>query len=432
MKISKVVLFALLALAGFSAQARSADKVYTLQDAYQSALGTNESVKIAEEGLSQSDSRVDQAWTYLYPRLVGRSSYTRYNESLPPEGGPVIFQPLTQFQAALVLTQPLYTGGRTLAALRTAKELREASNADLASTKQEILLGAAQAYYGVIKAQKLVEISRSSLERMERHKKVTEREASTRRTKSNVSALLRATTLVSQAQINLVRAEDGLKVARERLNLVTRLPVEAILGEPASLAQPKDTLEQMQATALLSRPDYAGAQLSRKVAEENVTIVRGSHYPQLSAEAGLQYQSSSPETAFDGTIYYGAIRLLVPIFEGGLMKAETAEARSKVRQSELATALLQRSIETDVHEAYINLQTLSSVLETAKLQRGYAKDNFDAVEGLYSEGLLSSLSLIDAEQALLQAEQGLLNASYDQQLAILRLRKSIGTLGLES
>ncbi len=431
MKISKVVLFALLVLYGLSAQARSADKIYTLQDAYQSALGTNESVKIAEESLFQSEYRIDQAWTYIYPRLNGRSSYTRYNESLPPEGGPFIFQPLTQLQAALVLTQPLYTGGRTLAALRTAKTLREASSAGLTSAKQDILLGAAQAYYGVIKAQKLVEMSRNSLERMERHKKVTEREASTRRTKANVSALLRATTLVSQAQINLVRAEDGLKIAREQLNLVTKLPVDATLGEPASLDQPKEPLQQMQATALSSRPDYAGAQLSKKVAEENVTIVKGSHYPQLSAEAGLQYQESSPKTAFDGTIYYGALRLQVPIFEGGLMKAETAEARSKVRQSELATALLQRSIETEVHEAYINLQTVSSVLETAKLQMGYAKDNFDAVEGLYSEGLLSSLSLIDAEQALLQAEQGLVNATYDQQLAILRLRKSIGTLGIE-
>ena len=80
----------------------------------------------------------------------------------------------------------------------------------------------------------------------------------------------------------------------------------------------------------------------------------------------------------------------------------------------------------------MNLQTVSSVLEAAKLQMEYARDNFIAVEGLYSEGLVSSLSLIDAEQALSMAERELMNAAYDRQLAILRLKKSIGTLGKES
>lgn len=426
----RMLIAAVLAFTAVPAQAIDAiGKVYTLQDAYLSALGTNEVVKIAEENLFQSESRVDQAWTYLYPRLVGQSAYTRYSEVLPPGGGAFIFQPLNQFQAALILTQPLYTGGRTLAALQTAQTLRDVSTNGLTATKQNILLNAAQAYYGVIKAQKLVDVSRRSLERMEWHKIVTEREATTRRTKANVSALLRATTLVSQARINLVRAEDGLKINREQLSLVTKLPADAVILEPESLDSPHATFEQLKETALASRADYAGSQLNRKVAEENVTIVKGAHYPQLFAEGGVQYQDSSPKTALDGTVYYGGLRLQIPIFEGGLMKAETSEARSKVRQAELSTALLQRSIETEVHEAYINLQTITSVLATAKLQLEYAKDNFDAVEVLYSEGLLSSLSMIDAEQALSQAEQELVNATYDRQVAILRLRKSIGLLG---
>jgi outer membrane protein len=101
--------------------------------------------------------------------------------------------------------------------------------------------------------------------------------------------------------------------------------------------------------------------------------------------------------------YYGGLRLQIPLFEGGLMKAETSEARSKVRQAKLSTTLLERSIEAEVLEAHINLQTITAVLDTAKLQLGYAKDNFDTVENLFAEGLLPSLSLIDAEQALSQA-----------------------------
>jgi outer membrane protein len=117
----------------------------------------------------QSDTRIDQAWTYLYPRLVAQSAYTRYNDTLGT--APVIFQPLEQVQAALILTQPLYTGGRTLAALRTAQTLRDASRSGFESTIQNTLFTVAQAFHDVIKAQKLVDISSRAVERMERHKK---------------------------------------------------------------------------------------------------------------------------------------------------------------------------------------------------------------------------------------------------------------------
>ena len=113
------------------------------------------------------------------------------------------------------------------------------------------------------------------------------------------------------------------------------------------------------------------------------------------------------------------------------MRAEVSEARSRVRQAELSSDFLRKSIESDVEEAYVNMQTVTSVLETAKLEMDYAKGNYEAVDGLFSEGLLASLSLIDAEQALTMAERELMNAIYDRELAILRLRKSIGTLGKE-
>jgi len=413
----------------------AADTVYTIEDAYQAALGTNELVKIAEEGLLQSQSRVDQAWSYLYPRLVAQSAYTVYNDTLPktlPAGGGAYFQPTEQFRAALILTQPLYTGGRTFAALRTAQKMMDASTSDLSVAKQDVLLRVSEAYYGVLKAQRSVSISQQSLERMERSRKVTERVAATRGTKANNSALLRVNMLVSQARINLIRAQDGTRVAKDKLGLFTKLPPDAVLADPRPLDQKSESLDDLKASALKNRDDYAASNQNKSIAAEHVTIVKGAHYPQLYAEAGLQYLGSQPDTPMDATTYYGGLRLQIPLFEGGLMKAEVSEARSKVRQAELSSDFLRKSIESDVLEAYMNIQTVSSVLEAAKLQMEYARDNFTAVEGLYSEGLVSSLSLIDAEQALSMAERELMNAAYDRQLAILRLKKSIGTLGKES
>ncbi len=411
--------------------AAHAGSVYSIQDAYESALTRNENIKVVQEEVFQSDARIDQAWSNIYPRVVGQGAYTRYNQTLPPGGGAYLFQPLQSLQASVTLIQPLYTGGRTLAGLKTAEQLKETSITTLSASRQDLLLQVAGAYYTVLKAKKAVEISERSFARMEHHKTVTEQEAATRRSKANQSALLRANSLVSQARIALVRSRDGLAIAREKLALLTKLPRDMEVAEPTQLEAPAGSLESLQKLALENRDDYAKSRMDRKIAEENVTIVKGGHYPQVNAVAGVTYQTSEPATALDATVFYGGVQLEIPIFEGGLAKSQVSEAKSKVRQAELSTDYLRKSIESEVHEAYINLQTETSVLDTAKLQRDYAQGNYDAVEGLFSEGLLASLSLIDAEGALTSAEQGLANAGYDRQLAILTLKKVIGMLGKE-
>lgn len=409
--------------------AAAEEREYTLPEAYAAAIRSYEGVKISEEGVFQADSRVDQAWTYLYPRITANGAYTHYNEVLPPGGGAFIFQPQDQVQASVVLTQPLYTGGRTLAALRAAKALQASSRNDLTTAKQDILVGVAEAYYGVIAAQKVVEASQDSLARMERHKQVTEREAVTRKSKANVSALLRARSLVSQAQILLVRAEDSLKIARQKLSLLTRLSESSAFADPDLLPAVESSLKALQETALLNRRELKSAQLNAEVAKEFVTITRGSHYPQIYVEGGLRYQDSDPQTGLDATTYYGGVRIQIPVFEGGLMRSEVAEARSKMRQAEYASELLKRTIAGEVQEAYVNYQSLTAVLATARDQYQYARSNFDTVEELFAEGLVTSLSLIDAQQALFLAERELINARYQQQLTIIRLQRSQGILG---
>jgi outer membrane protein len=430
MNIRSIIMLILFVASVRVAAAETA--VISLQDAYEAALKTYEGVKISEEGLVQADSRVDQAWSYIYPRLTAFGSYTRFNETLPPNGGTFLFQPLGQTQASLVLTQPLYTGGRTLAALRAAKTMRDSSRSDYTTVRQNTLMSVSEAYYAVIRAGKIVDVSRDSLERMERHKKVTEREAATRKTKANVSALLRANTLVNQARINLLTAEDRQKIARQNLNMLTKLPAESSLVDPPAVTAPEGTLAALQESALRNRDDLTSSKLNTQVAKEFVTITAGGHYPQVYAEAGMRYQDSSPTTIVDATTYYGGVRIQIPIFEGGLMKAEVSEARSKQRQAELSSVLLKRTIENEVQDAYINCQTVNAILETAKVQNGYARTNFDTVESLFSEGLLPSLSLIDAQQALSLSDLELVTATYEQQLAILRLQDRMGLLGKQS
>ena len=66
MKSSSIATVALLLILSVTT-AFGDEKQYTLQDAYAAALGTNENIKIAEEGVVQADSTIDQARAYIFP-----------------------------------------------------------------------------------------------------------------------------------------------------------------------------------------------------------------------------------------------------------------------------------------------------------------------------------------------------------------------------
>jgi outer membrane protein TolC len=68
---------ALLMIMSFSTTASGESAAITLQGAYDASLASYEEVKISEENVVQAESKIDQAWTYIYPRLTACGSYTR-------------------------------------------------------------------------------------------------------------------------------------------------------------------------------------------------------------------------------------------------------------------------------------------------------------------------------------------------------------------
>lgn len=97
MRLMRTSVLALL-FCGLASWTYAGDKVYTIDDAYRAALGENEIVKIAEEDVIQAGDRVDQAWTYLYPRIVAQGGYTHFNETLPLEAEHFCFNPTTSIK----------------------------------------------------------------------------------------------------------------------------------------------------------------------------------------------------------------------------------------------------------------------------------------------------------------------------------------------
>ncbi len=406
---------------------------YSLDDLYRIALERSEAIKIAEEDIYISERDKDRVMAVLFPKLSAFGSYRDYSRE--KRAGLLVIQPDNSTSWGLSLNQSLSTSGKELTALGIAKESIVKSKVDLDSVKEGYLLNVASAYFDVLKTKKALEIANANVERLTKY-----RDAAKIRLKVGEitkTVLLRAEAELSGAQSDLIKAENSLNLAKTVLTRTAGISKDyelkesdagAIHESPLQNCQPL-TVDCLKQTALLERSEIKSVDLQRKIAGEQIKYTKGSYWPDVSVEGAYVRNESHPSATFtNNESVYGEIKLNFPFFEGGLRKAEVREAEARSRQADYRLADLYKSINVEVENAYLNLVTVSGILEKLQAEATYAADNYNAVSKQFEFGLANSLDVMDANTLLVTSERELANAKYDYQFAILQLRRATGTL----
>jgi len=330
----------------------------------------------------------------------------------------------------LRLDQSLSLSGREITAFKISKEYIEKSKYDLHAVKEAYIFNVASAYYDVLRTKKAVEIAKSNLERLTKHRDA----AATRLRVGEVTKtdLLRAEAELSGAQAELVKSENNLKLAKAVLARVVGLNGSFDIKEAADSKQytaDTEPLEALKQIAISERAELKAVELQRKVAKEQVSYARGAYWPTLSIEGVYSRKDESPSSTFlNKESVYGGLRLNFPFFEGGLRKAEVGEAEAKKRQAELVYEDTVKTINIEVENAYLDMITQKGILKSLQDRVAFAADNYNSIFKQYQFGLAHSIDVIDANTLLITSERQLVDANYNYQLSVLKLKWVTGTL----
>ena len=333
----------------------------------------------------------------------------------------------------LRLDQSLSLGGREIISLQISKSGIESGRYNLYAAKEDYLLNVSSAYFDVLKAAKAVEIAKANLERLSKH-----RDASNARLKAGEATktvVLRAEAELSGARSEMLKSENGLKLAKAVLARIAGINGEYSIREPMDNSLYKTGIEDNQSfesfkeTALNERAEIKSNSLQKKIAEDQVKYAKGSFMPTLSVAGVYLKMDEDPSSSFSNTkSVYGALSLNFPFFEGGLRRAEVREALSKKRQAEFALEDLKKTINIDVENACLDVKTQAGILKSLEDQLTFAKDNYNAVSKQFEYGLANSIDVMDANTLLVTSERQLSEAKYNHQLSLLKLKRATGTL----
>ena len=400
---------------------------YSLEDLGRIALSRSEKLRVAEENLTIAETGKDKALSYLLPRLTATGGVTQYSERQLTETGSVL-QPESASFWGVRVDETFSLSGREWTALGISKQNVAKSQFDLTAIREDYLLRyVAAAYYNVLMARKNLEIADDNLERLTKYREAAEKRL--RIGEVTKTALLRAEGELSGAKSDRLQAQNGLELAMAVLASNVGIAGDFSLREVPPVDGEVPVLSVFQEQAFAARADLKSLEVQKQIATDQIKYAEGAFWPTVSV-SGVYSVSDQypPQASLNRESIYGGVALNFPFFEGGLRKAELAEAKARERQAALYYEDMKKGIEIEVRTGYLDLVTQKGILLFLNDQLLFARDNYRAVARQFEFGLSNSLDVMDANTLLVSAERKVASAEYGYRLALLRIKKATGTL----
>ena len=328
--------------------------------------------------------------------------------------------------AGLTVTQNLYNGNVTANKTRAAESSVSGAREGLRLLEETVLLSAATIYMDYLRDSAIVEVQKSNVRVLEQTLKQT-------RDRFNVGEVTRTDVAQSEAQLAAGKTQE---LTAESNLVTTRANFRRIIGnEPKNLApgSPVDrylpaTLPQAVELSLIENPAVTAAMYGVDVNFLQVKINEGALLPQLNLQASVQQayeQTQVTPSAFGAS---AIAQLTVPIYQGG------AEY-SLIRQSKESLAQQRLTLDTTRDQTRSNTVTAWGQLVAGKAQVSSAQSQVTASEialnGVREEakaGQRTTLDVLNAQQALVNARVALVTAQHDRVVASYSVLNSIGRL----
>lgn len=412
-----------------------AQSIFTLEDCIKSALENNPQIKVAEQKIKSARAKKLEAFSTLLPKLSLSGTYTKLSKptfELPP--GMVlpfdISPAMTSteiYGGKLALQQPLFMSGRLYQVNRQAYFGYEVTQEEYRKTKNDLIYNVQESFYRYLLTEKTLEIADEGFAVSENHFKVTQ--ALYNEGKASGYDVSRARVAVSNAKVNLLRVENGLKLAKQLLLNVINSEDKSMEFKGELEYIPLDyNYKDLLDSGLKNRPEIRQLEFQKKIMSGMVKMSKAEYGPSLLVSGSRDLQNaewSSDWSTWDDR-WSASLVFQISIFNGFSTYSKVRQAKANLKQTEFSSVQVRQMIELELEKTYYDYEQAKKSIEAQKENVDTAKDNLKIAEKRYALGLMSSLEVRDVQLALTQAELNYQQSLYDYNTAVAGLDRAMG------
>ena len=326
----------------------------------------------------------------------------------------------------------LFDSTQSWKALDRAKYMNFAAEQQLNRTDQELVYQTVQAYYGVLLAQKQVQVAEDAVKTVEAIE-----QQSRARVESGVavdSDLLSAQVQASGRQQELIERRNQLALARTRLALAMGAAADAAYQPqeaPEERALPAADVNQLEKTALEKRPDLKRSEWERSAQEKSVSMAKAAFGPRVNAFGSWEEDSHSVGWTGANNWVAGA-EVQFDLFAGGSKRAALAREKAMQERAAAGYAGFQDAVRLEVRSAYYQFDAARQQVKVARGAIAQAEESLRIDQNRYEGGLSTVTDMLRVEEAAHRAKAEYWQAVYRMNASYAGVELATGTLTLDS
>ena len=406
----------------------------TIEAALVRAYQTNPQLNSQRAQVRVVDENVPQALSGYRPKVAVTASagvqYTDVLTSSPASNNGILRTGIhgtnAPRSAGLTVSQTLFNGQQTANRTRAAESQVSAAREALRVLEQTVLLQAATIYMDYLRDAANVEVQRSNVRVLEQTLKQT-------RDRFNVGEVTRTDVAQSEAQLaagktQLLTAESTLTTTRANFRrIIGSEPVALAPGAPVDRFLPP-TLPAATELALIENPNVTSAMFGIDVSFLQVKVAEGALFPTVTLQASAT-QSNEQTMTIQHTFAGAAVaQVSVPIYQGGAEYSLIRQSKESLTQQRLVLEQTRDQARANVVQAWGQLEAGKAQVQSAQAQVTASEIALNGVREEAKAGQRTTLDVLNAQQALVNARVALITAQHDRVVASYSVLNAVGRL----
>ena len=336
--------------------------------------------------------------------------------------------------AAIMLTQPLYMGGKIVAYNNITRYAEQIAKAQSDQKMQDLVVQVETAYWQIVSLEskrelalgykKLIDTLDYNVEQLIEGGLATKADGLSVKVNKN------------EADVTLIQIDNGLALSRMLLCQLCGIdvntevhPTDDVMTMPlGSAALPA---ADCVGIAMESRPELRALSLLTKVNNEKVKVVRSDFLPKVALNAGYLWSNPSVYNSFERKfkgMWSVGVMVNVPLINWGEGCYKVRAAKTEARISELTLEDVREKIELQTTQCSQKLLEATNREETAQRSMAEAEENLRFANLGLSEGVIPVSNVLAAQTAWLSARSTVIAARIDRCLAELNLKRAMGVI----
>ena len=339
------------------------------------------------------------------------------------------------FFGAVTLTQPIYMGGKIVAMNRLAKIQEEANRMLQENESQNVIYAVDAAYWTVVSLNAKHRLAKSYvnlLDTLDRNVKLMlDQGVATR------SDLLSVDVKLNEANVDLLKVENGLSLSRMALAQICGLPVHSdinVADEGVAQAIPSAEIATRynMEEVYSRRPDLRALEMASEATVQQKRVALSEMLPNIALIGSYSFTNPNMfggfKNRFGGAFSVG-VMVKIPLWHWGGNYNGYRAARSAETISKIQVADAREKIDLQVSQAAYKAQEAVKTYLATESNLAKAQENLRTATLGFREGVITTDDVMAAQTAWLKAHSENIDAMIDVKLCDVYLSKVLGTLG---